>query len=191
MSLLWVIHQMFSLRCPTLAESFPLLFYCLASLYQHSTPEATATIMAEVHGSCDPAFNSVRDFLQQKLADGPEVGASLCINIDGRDVLDLWGGYADASKIKLWDRDTITGVWSCTKVITCLKAHILVNRGLLDVNEKVTTYWPEFAANGKENMKVLHILSHSSGLPAFDEPITIEEMQDVEKSAQRLAGQAP
>ncbi|KAJ5808485.1 beta-lactamase [Penicillium riverlandense] len=146
--------------------------------------------MAEVHGSCDPAFDSVRGLLQQKLADGHEVGASLCVNIDGRNVLDLWGGYEDASKTKPWGRDTITGVWSCTKIITSLAAHILVNRGLLDVNEKVATYWPEFAANGKEDMKVLHILSHSSGLPAFDGPITAEEMQDVEKSAQRLAGQA-
>ncbi|KAJ5081194.1 beta-lactamase [Penicillium angulare] len=108
--------------------------------------------MAELHGSCHPAFNHVRELLQQKIADGSEVGASLCINIDGKNVLDLWGGYADASlsQSKPWGKDTITGIWSCTKVATILATYILVDRGLLDVNERVATYWPEFAANDEE-----------------------------------------
>lgn len=147
--------------------------------------------MVEVHGSCDTAFTSVKELLQQRLADGAEVGVSICVNIDGGNVLDLWGGYADASLIKPWGKDTITGVWSSTKIISTLAAHILVNRGLLDLNEKVATYWPEFAANGKENVKVSHILSHSTGVPAFDGPITAEEFLDFEKSTQRLAAQAP
>ncbi|CAL5869163.1 uncharacterized protein PFLUO_LOCUS3391 [Penicillium psychrofluorescens] len=147
--------------------------------------------MAELHGSCHPAFNSVRDLLQQKIADGGEAGASLCINIDGKNAVDLWGGYADASSSKPWEEDTITGIWSSTKVLTILAAHILVDRGLLDVNEPVARYWPEFAANGKENVKVSHILSHTSGVVAFDGGITIEEMQDEQKAAQRLAKQAP
>lgn len=147
--------------------------------------------MAELHGSCHPAFNSVRDLLQQKIADGGEAGASLCINIDGKNVVDLWGGYADASSSKPWEKDTITGIWSSTKILTILAAHILVDRGLLDVNEPVAKYWPEFAANGKENVKVSHILSHTSGVVAFDGGITIEEMQDEQKAAQRLAKQAP
>ena len=147
--------------------------------------------MAEVYGSCGPVFHSVRDLLQQKLRDGSEVGASLCVNIDGKNVLDLWGGHADESKTKPWTKDTITGIWSSTKVITCLAAHMLVDRGLLDMNEKVATYWPEFAANGKDNVKVSHLLSHSSGIPAWEGEMTAEEMQDVEKSTERLAVQAP
>ncbi|OGM45518.1 beta-lactamase [Aspergillus bombycis] len=147
--------------------------------------------MAEIDGSCDPVFHSVRDLLQQKLRAGSEVGASLCVNIDGKNVLDLWGGHADESKTKPWKKDTITGIWSCTKIITGLAAHMLVDRGLLDMNEKVATYWPEFAANGKDNVKVSHLLSHSSGVPAWEGAITAAEMQDVEKSTERLAGQAP
>ncbi|CAL5874771.1 uncharacterized protein PFLUO_LOCUS9073 [Penicillium psychrofluorescens] len=147
--------------------------------------------MAEVHGSCDTAFDSVRDLFQQRIVDGPEVGASLCVNIDGKSVLDLWGGYADAEKTKPWDKNTITGIWSCTKIPTSLAAYLLIDRGLLDVNEKVAGYWPEFAANGKENVTVSQLLSHSSGVFAFDTPTTLEEMQDVEKSTQRLAQQAP
>ncbi|KAJ5266787.1 beta-lactamase [Penicillium angulare] len=147
--------------------------------------------MAEVQGSYHPAFNTVRDLLQQKIADGSENGASLVINIDGKDVVDLWGGYKDLSQSKPWDKDTIACIWSSTKIPTLLAAHILVDRGLLDVNERVATYWPEFAANGKENVKVSHILSHSSGVPAFDGGITIEQMQDEETAAKRLAEQAP
>lgn len=147
--------------------------------------------MAEIHGSCDPAFESVRGLLQQQFAQGNEVGASLSVNIDGKTVVDLWGGHADADKSKPWEKDTITGVFSSTKVVSGLAAHILVDRGLLDVNEKVATYWPEFGSNGKENVKVSHILSHSSGVPAWEGVITPEEMQDVETSTKRLAAQAP
>jgi CubicO group peptidase (beta-lactamase class C family) len=147
--------------------------------------------MLQVHGYCEPNFNSVRDLLQQRIAEDNEVGASLCVNIDGKNVLDIWGGYADASRNKPWEKDTLAGVWSSTKVVTCLAAHILVNRGLLDVNERVATYWPEFSANGKENVKVSHVLSHSSGLPAWEAPITSEEIQDTKRATKRLAGQAP
>ena len=149
--------------------------------------------MAELHGSCHPAFTSVRDLLQQKITEGAETGASLCINIGGKNVVDLWGGYADASpsQSKPWEKDTITCVWSSTKILTTLAAHILVDRGILDIDAPVAKYWPEFAANGKENVKVSHILSHTSGVPAFDGGITIEEMQDEQKAAQRLAEQAP
>lgn len=167
----------------------------------------TAAPMAEVHGSCDSAFDSVRDLLQQRLTEGNEVGASLCINIDGKNVLDLWGGYADAGKTELkpWGKDTITGVWSTTKIVTSLAALILVSRGLLDINENVATYWPEFAANGKEKIKVSQILSHSSGVITVERKLTpegmqdreasvlklAEELQDLEKTAARLAEQPP
>ncbi|KAJ5287336.1 beta-lactamase [Penicillium angulare] len=161
--------------------------------------------MAEVHGSCDAAFHSLRDLLQQRLAGGHEVGASLCVNIDGKDVVDLWGGYGDADQTKPWDKDTITSIWSTTKIVTTLAALILVNRGQLDLNENVATYWPEFAANGKENIKVFQILSHSSGVISLDRDLTLEEMQnreelvlklaeelqDEEKITARLAEQAP
>ncbi|KAJ5789280.1 beta-lactamase [Penicillium psychrosexuale] len=146
--------------------------------------------MVEVYGFCDPTFQSVRDLLQQKLSEGCEIGASICVNIDGQNVVNICG-HADADQIKPWEKDTITGVWSSTKVVTCLAAHILVDRGLLDIDEKVATYWPEFGANGKEDVNVSHLLSHSSGVPAWEGPITAAEMVDVKTSTQRLAGQAP
>ncbi|OKO94563.1 Beta-lactamase domain-containing protein 2 [Penicillium subrubescens] len=147
--------------------------------------------MAEVHGNCDPAFESVRELLQQRLASGDEIGASLCINIDGKNVVDIWGGHADETKTRPWDEDTITVIWSSSKVITNLAANVLIDRGLLNANEKVATYWPEFAANGKEDVKVSHILSHTSGVSAWAPGITLEEILDIEGATAKLAEMAP
>lgn len=161
------------------------------TLYQAPTAKNLPMAMAEIHGSCEPAFESVRGILQDQFAQGNEVGASLCVNIDGKNVVDLWGGHADTEKTKQWDKDTVTGVFSSTKVVTGLAAHILIDRGLLHVNEKFASYWPEFGSNGKGDAKVSHILSHSSGVLAWEGVITPEEVQDVESSTKRLAAQAP
>ncbi|KAJ6098823.1 hypothetical protein N7467_000358 [Penicillium canescens] len=143
--------------------------------------------MADTHGSCDPAFNRIRDLLQERLTSGDELGASLCVNIDGKNVLDIWGGYADAAKTRPWEEDTLTVVWSCSKIVSALAALTLVDRGQLDVEERVSTYWPEFAANGKEDQ----ILSHSSGLPSWEDPVTMEFVYDTKTSTEKLAQEAP
>ena len=147
--------------------------------------------MAEAKGSCDPAFHSVRDVFNGRLTQGEELGASLCVNIDGKNVVDLWGGHADTEKTKFWNEDTLAVVWSSSKVVVAIAAATLIDRGLLDPEEKVSKYWPEFAANGKENVTVAHVFSHSSGVPAWEVPITLEEIYDTEKSTARLAEQAP
>ncbi|KAJ5127251.1 hypothetical protein N7448_008030 [Penicillium atrosanguineum] len=147
--------------------------------------------MAETHGECDPAFNSVRELLAKQVASESEVGASICVNIDGKNVIDIWSGHADPERTKPWDKDTLAAVWSCSKVVTNIAALVLVDRGLLDLNEKVSKYWPEFAANGKENIKVSHIMSHSSGVAGWEPAITWEEVYDTKKSTDWLAAQAP
>lgn len=147
--------------------------------------------MAATHGDCDSAFTSVRKLLQERIASGAELGACICVNIDGKNVLDIWGGHADAARTKPWDKDTLTPVWSCSKVVTSLAALILVERGLLDPDEKVATYWPEFAANGKENVKVSHLMSHSSGVPSWDPPMSLAGVYDTQNATARLANQAP
>lgn len=144
-----------------------------------------------VKGSCDPAFNRVRDLLQERLTSEEELGASLCVNIDGKNVLDLWGGYADAEKTRPWEENTLTVVWSCSKIVTALAALTLVDRGLLDPEERVSKYWPEFGVNGKEDVKVWHILSHSSGLSGWEKPVTIDNVYDTQFSTDELARQAP
>ncbi|KAJ5658197.1 uncharacterized protein N7484_001846 [Penicillium longicatenatum] len=147
--------------------------------------------MVEVYGTNDPAFEPVRELLQKQLSSGDELGLSLFVNIDGKDVLDLWGGHTDVPKTKPWHKDTIALVWSCSKVVTNFATMLLVDRGQLDVNEKVATYWPEFAANGKENITVAHVLSHTSGVPAWESPVTFEELCDNKAATEKLASQAP
>ncbi|OJJ31319.1 hypothetical protein ASPWEDRAFT_45268 [Aspergillus wentii DTO 134E9] len=147
--------------------------------------------MSEVHGHCDPAFSKVKEIIAHNITSGEELGVSFCVNIDGKNVVDLWGGYADRNRTKPWTENTITAVWSMSKCVTNLAALILIDRGLLDPSANVSNYWPEFAANGKEDVKVWHILTHSAGLPAWDAPISIDDVYNIDQANERLAGQAP
>lgn len=147
--------------------------------------------MATLQGHCDAAFNNVRELLEQNISSAEELGLSLCVDIDGKNVLDLWGGYADQERSKPWSKDTIVCPWSMSKCVTNLAALVLVDRGLLDPSANVSQYWPEFAANGKENVKVWHILTHSSAIPAWEKPVTFEEICDNARATERLAAQAP
>jgi CubicO group peptidase (beta-lactamase class C family) len=147
--------------------------------------------MAKVQGICDPRFAKVKSLFQTYLDSGEEVGASICVNIDGKDVLDLWGGYADEARTRPWEKDTITCVWSSTKTICALAALVCIDKGLLDPNEKVCKYWPEFGANGKEGVEVRHFLTHASGVSGWEEPMTMQDVCDIEKSTKSLEQQAP
>ena len=144
-----------------------------------------------VHGHADARFDKVADALAEELGSGAEVGAAIAIDVDGESVLDIWGGYADAAKTIPWGEDTIVNVWSSTKTVTSLAALMLADRGLLDLDAPVATYWPEFAANGKQDIKVRHLLSHTSGVAGWQEPMTIDDLFDWEKSTSLLAAQAP
>ncbi|GGL06052.1 serine hydrolase [Sphaerisporangium melleum] len=145
--------------------------------------------MVEIHGECTGRFEVVREALAAILAD--DLGASVAVHLDGEPVADIWGGYADEARTVPWERDTITNVWSTTKTMTALCALILADRGDLDLAAPVAKYWPEFAAAGKQDVLVRHLLSHTAGLPGWDEPMTAEDLYDWEKATSRLAAQAP
>ncbi|MDX6339293.1 MAG: hypothetical protein QOG05_6633 [Streptosporangiaceae bacterium] len=147
--------------------------------------------MVDVHGTCDARFEPVRGVLAEQLASGNETGASIVVDVDGRTVVDLWGGWRDPGHGRPWAEDTITNVWSTTKTVTNLAALMLADRGLLDPYSPVARYWPEFAENGKEQIEVRHILSHTSGVSGWDGPFTTEDMYDREGATSRLAAQAP
>jgi CubicO group peptidase (beta-lactamase class C family) len=108
--------------------------------------------MTEVDGTFDERFAAMHDLLAANLASGADLGASVAVTLEGEPVVDLWGGWADPGETVPWTRDTITNVWSTTKTMMALSALVLVERGLLDVYAPVSDYWPEFAANGKENV---------------------------------------
>ncbi len=146
--------------------------------------------MAHIEGTCDERFEAVRDALAASL-DKDDVGASVAVYVDGAPVVDLWGGYADEARTRPWERDTITAVWSTTKTMTALCALILADRGELDLDAPVAAYWPEFAAAGKDDVLVRHVLGHTAGLPSWDEPLTVERLYDWPAMTALLAAQAP
>jgi CubicO group peptidase (beta-lactamase class C family) len=146
--------------------------------------------VSEIQGVCDERFEAVRKALAESLA-SDDVGASAAVYLDGEPVVDIWGGHADSARTVPWQRDTITNVWSVTKTMTALCALILADRGHLDLAAPVARYWPEFAAAGKEGVQVRHLLSHTAGLPEFDDPVTAEDLYDWPACTARLAAQAP
>ncbi|PQE09841.1 beta-lactamase protein [Rutstroemia sp. NJR-2017a BBW] len=125
--------------------------------------------MAQVSGHCDEKFQAVHKLFQNFLSTGDELGASLTVNLNGQNVIDLWGGHTDESRTLPWQPNTIVLLNSTTKTVAALAALLLIDRGLLDPYAKVSQYWPEFATNGKEDIEVRHILSHTSGLAGWDE----------------------
>lgn len=145
--------------------------------------------MAHIEGHTHDSFAPVRDALARNLDAGIEVGASIVVNIDGEDVVDIWGGHTDAERTDPWREDTIVTVWSTTKTIVALAALMVIDRGLLDPYAPVAAYWPEFAANGKERIEVRHLLSHTSGVPAWEQPFVTEDAFDLTASTARLATQ--
>ncbi|MEE6170100.1 MULTISPECIES: serine hydrolase domain-containing protein [unclassified Mycolicibacterium] len=144
-----------------------------------------------VHGHCAARFQPVRDALAEAIAGGEETGAAIAIDVDGELVVDIWGGYADAARTRLWTADTIVNVWSSTKTVTALAALMLIDRGLVEAAAPVAAYWPEFAANGKQHVEFRHLLTHSSGLSGWEPPFGAEDIYDWEKSTAALAAQAP
>ena len=142
-------------------------------------------------GTCSARFDPLRELFAAKLESGEDLGASLAVNIDGEMVVDLWGGWADEARTVPWTENTITNVFSTTKTMTALAALVLVDRGELDLDANVAKYWPEFAASGKAGIKVRHLLSHTSGVSGWEQPITLEDLYDWDKSTALLAAQAP
>ena len=153
--------------------------------------EEGLTLVVDVQGTCDARFEPVRDVLAGQLDSGHDTGASIAVDVDGRTVADLWGGWCDEEHRTPWGENTITNVWSTTKTVTNLAALMLADRGLLDPYAPVAKYWPEFAENGKERIEVRHILSHTSGVSGWEAPFTLEDMYDRDAATRQLATQAP
>src|SRR5579862_8326626 len=107
-----------------------------------------------VHGTCDARFIEVRELFQHSFHSGEELGAAVSFVLDGRSVIDLWGGYYDPARTREWQRDTLVNVYSTTKGMIALCASQLIERGLLEIDAPVCKYWPEFAAAGKERTTI-------------------------------------
>lgn len=147
--------------------------------------------MPPVQGRCDEKFAAVRDAFAANFASGADIGASFAATVEGETVVDLWGGYADEARTRPWEENTIVNVYSTTKTMCALTAHLCADRGLLDFAAPVAKYWPEFAQNGKDKVTVAHLMSHSAGVSGFERKIDTEELYDWDHVCGLLAAQAP
>jgi len=144
-----------------------------------------------IEGDVAPGFERVREAFSGNFESGGDVGAALCVYQHGRQVADLWGGVADPASGRPWTRDTLQLVYSATKAATATCAHLLAQRGELDLDQPVARYWPEFAAAGKADIPVRWLLSHRAGLPVIDHPIPLADLLAWDPMAARLAAQRP
>ena len=142
-------------------------------------------------GTCDPRFSVVRDAFAENFAHRGELGASFCLRIDGAVVVDLWGGWQDAAQQRPWQRDTLVNVFSVGKAVAAVCVARLVGQGRLAYDDVVAAVWPEFAAAGKGDITVRHLLSHQAGLPSVRAPLPPGSVFDHEVMCAALEAQAP
>jgi CubicO group peptidase (beta-lactamase class C family) len=148
-------------------------------------------VMTDIQGEVAPGFEKVRDAFQANFDHHGDVGAAFALYKDGVKVVDLWAGVANDETGAPWNEDTLQLVFSTTKGATAICAHLLAQRGELDFDAPVAEYWPEFKANGKENVPVRWLLSHRSGLPVLDTPLTPEQYYAWDPVADALAAKKP
>jgi CubicO group peptidase (beta-lactamase class C family) len=144
-----------------------------------------------IEGHVAPGFESVRDAFAHNFEAHGEVGASVCVYREGVPVVDLWGGAADPASGRPWQRDTLAIVFSTTKGVTASCIARLSERGLLDEGLPVARYWPEFAANGKAEIRIRDVLTHRAGLAEVEGRFTLEEVCEGTAVVEALAKQAP
>lgn len=149
------------------------------------------TSATEVQGICDSRFEPVKEAFLANFADHGEVGAAVAVMVEGKMVVDLWAGHADADRTRLWHRDTIVNLYSTTKGMTTVCAHRLADQGLLDLDAPVAKYWPEFAQGGKEDIPVRYLLSHQAGLPALREILPRGALYNWDVMTSALAAEQP
>jgi CubicO group peptidase (beta-lactamase class C family) len=149
---------------------------------------------AIVHGTVSKGFEIARDQFTanfEREGDYQEIGASFSAFYNGEQVVDLWGGHADAARTKPWTRETLGNVWSATKGIVAIAVAMCVERGLFRYEDAVAKVWPEFADNGKAKITIAQLLSHQAGLNGFAEPTTLKDFENWTDCCAKLARQVP
>jgi CubicO group peptidase (beta-lactamase class C family) len=148
----------------------------------------------KVQGQVARGFERVREAFERNFAtdnDCPETGAAFAAIHRGDVIVDLWGGFADAAQTRPWQRDTMVNTYSTTKGVAAICMAVLEGRGLIDYEERVSHYWPEFAAAGKGDITVGMMLSHRGGLSGVRERLTVDDLLDWEKVTRLLAAAEP
>jgi CubicO group peptidase (beta-lactamase class C family) len=144
-------------------------------------------IQGNIHGG----FQAVRDAFAENFVRRREVGGACCAYLKGEKVVDVWGGVRNERTGEPWQRDTMVVVYSATKGLAAMTLALAHSRGWLDYEERVSSYWPEFAQNGKGRITVRQLLAHQAGLHILDAPVTRTLVADLDRLAVVLARQRP
>jgi CubicO group peptidase (beta-lactamase class C family) len=144
-----------------------------------------------IFGDVSAGFDTVRDAFTENFTRRGELGGACCAYYRGKKVVDLWGGIRNKVSAEPWEHGTMVIVYSGTKGLAAMTLAIAHSRGWLDYEERVCTYWPEFAQQGKERITVRQLLSHQAGLFALDEPVDRTVVADLDRLAVVLARQRP
>lgn len=145
----------------------------------------------DIHGYCDPRFKAVRDQFHKHFKIGNEIGASLCLTVEGETVVDLWAGMADKKQRKPWAQNTLATIFSGTKGLAALVTLRLVDQGLIDLEAPVSDYWPEFGQKGKDTIPVKALLNHQAGLVGPNRLLMPWTYTDMDALADSLAKTRP
>jgi len=144
-----------------------------------------------IKGYCDDRFLKIKNILSNQINSGYELGCSVAVEYKGKEVINLYGGYTDETKTNLWKKNTLVNVWSVTKAVTGVCIAKLISENKLDVNNKVSYYWPEYDCNGKSNTKVIDLLTHRAGMFAFEDNYPKCSWNDWEEFTSALEKQKP
>ena len=144
----------------------------------------------EIHGECDPQFSKVKETFEKLYQEDREIGSCFAVYKDGNPLVDLWGGFQDKDKTKPWQKDNLVTVYSTTKGVAAFCIALAMEKGLLKYEEKVSTYWPEFSSNGKEDITIGMLMSHQAGI-CSPETRNVEDYYNQSLMAEKLAGMTP
>ena len=144
----------------------------------------------EIHGECDPQFSKVKETFEKLYREDREIGSCFAVYRDGNPLVDLWGGFQDKDKTKLWQKDNLVTVYSTTKGVAAFCIALAMEKGLLKYEEKVSTYWPEFASNGKKDITIGMLMSHQAGI-CSPETRNVDDYYNQNLMAEKLSGMTP
>ena len=143
-----------------------------------------------IHGECDPQFSKVKETFEKLYQEDREIGSCFAVYKDGNPLVNLWGGFQDKDKTKPWQKDNLVTVYSTTKGVAAFCIALAMEKGLLKYEEKVSTYWPEFSSNGKEDITIGMLMSHQAGI-CSPETRNVEDYYNQSLMAEKLAGMTP
>jgi CubicO group peptidase (beta-lactamase class C family) len=151
----------------------------------------SVTATHSVEGQVTRGFEGVREAFEENFVTHGEAGGACAVYRHGEKIVDLWGGVRNMETGAPWQRDTMVVVHSATKGLAAMTLAMAHSRGWLDYDARVASYWPEFAQHGKANVTVRQLLAHQAGLFAFDEPVSRDDVADLDRLAAVMARHEP